>query len=129
MGFRASTTRRGRVIERGDVCPTIMAGQNTIAQISEELNIRVLTEREMWRFMGFTDRDFWRARYGRDVPIHLLEKLDSRTMNKKEWKTLQKWYKKPQVNYTNLGKQAGNSIVVNVLEAIFKQMMKGNENA
>lgn len=125
MGYRASTTRRGKVIDHGNVCPTIMAGQNTIAQISKELKIRVLTEREMWRLMGFKDKDFWRARYGKDVPINLLEKLDNRTMNRKEWETLQKWYKKPRVNYTNLGKQAGNSIVVNVLEAIFKEMLQG----
>lgn len=129
LSYRTSATRRGRVIKRGEICPTIMAGQNTIAQISEELKIRCLTERELWRFMGFTDSDFWRAKYGRDVPTELLEKLDNRTLGKEEWKTLQKWYKRPQTSDTQLAKQAGNSIVVNVLEAIFGQMMKGNENA
>lgn len=61
-------------------------------KINNELRIRKLTPREVWRLMGFDDEDFEKA---------------------------------SQVNSnTQLYKQAGNSIVVNVLEAIFKELIK-----
>lgn len=56
-----------------------------------EYKIRKITPREAWRFMGFSDEDFEKAR-----------KINSDT---------------------RLYMQAGNSIVVNVLEEIFKQML------
>lgn len=112
-------------MKQGDICPTIMANhaRRDIVQINEELKIRCLTERELWRFMGFEDRDFYSAKYGRDVPMELLNKLDNRTLAKNEWKELKKWYSHPKVSDTQLAKQAGNSIVVNVLEAIFAEML------
>ena len=59
-----------------------------ITDESDTSTIRVLTERESWRLMGFTDEDFDKAA--------------------------------EVVSYPQLYLQAGNSIVVNVLEAIFK---------
>ena len=53
--------------------------------------LRKMTEKEMWRFMGFSDDDYAKC-----------AAFQSRT---------------------TLKKQAGNSIVVNVLEAIFKEML------
>ncbi|MEK4150931.1 DNA cytosine methyltransferase [Carnobacterium sp. FSL E2-0243] len=61
---------------------------------------RILTERECWRLMGFTDEDFDRAN--------------------KEHPGMQ-----GKLNGT-LYHQAGNSIVVQVLEAIFKVLLSGN---
>lgn len=58
----------------------------------KELKYRYLTERECWRLMGFSDKDFDNC---------LLKGLPS----------------------TALYKLAGNSIVVNVLEAIFKELL------
>jgi DNA (cytosine-5)-methyltransferase 1 len=63
---------------------------------------RYLTERECWRLMGFTDDDF----------EEVLKEYPSRSK---------------QRNAT-LYKLAGNSIVVNVLEAIFKVLLKFDEN-
>ena len=59
---------------------------------------RLLTERECWRLMGFSDEDFDNA-----------EKAHPR-----------------RKNYLNgtLYHQSGNSIVVDVLEAIFKELLK-----
>ena len=61
---------------------------------------RLLTERECWRLMGFSDEDFDNA-----------EKAHPR-----------------RKNYLNgtLYHQSGNSIVVDVLEAIFKALLKSN---
>lgn len=54
-------------------------------------DVRMLTPKECWRFMGFTDEDISKA-----IEIGISD--------------------------TQLYKQAGNSIVVNVLEEIFKQL-------
>lgn len=62
---------------------------------NNELRIRKLTPREVWRLMGFDDEDFEKA-----------EKVNSNTQ---------------------LYKQAGNSIVVNVMEAILKNLLLEGE--
>lgn len=62
---------------------------------------RVITELEAWRLMGFDDDDFYAAL-----------KEHPGMKNKKN---------------TTLYHQAGNSIVVQVLEAIFKELLKGGE--
>ena len=63
-----------------------------IIEKTDKYRIRKLTPLEAWRLMGFTDRDFEKA---------------------KEVNTDGKLYK-----------QAGNSIVVNVLEAVFRQLVE-----
>lgn len=95
--YPKSKLRRGRVIEKGNISPTIIC-HDTNYRVEENYAIRKLTPKECWRLMGFSDDDFEKA-----------EKVNSNTQ---------------------LYKQAGNSIVVNVLEAIFKQMLedKRNEN-
>lgn len=99
LSYPTSKTRRGRVINNGEVSPTIMANDtpNVIEKFTYEIDgnqylirIRKLTPRECWRLMGFSDDAFDRA---------------------------------AEVNSNSqLYKQAGNSIVVNVLEEIFKQI-------
>ena len=90
LSYPTSTTRRGRVQEGGDVCPTLTATETGVCRIENQYRIRKLTPKECWRLMGFTDEDF-----------HKAEAVNSNTQ---------------------LYKQAGNSIVVPVLEAIFRQM-------
>ena len=92
-----------RVIE--DFCWTITTKQvrhpnSGIVKIDEN-TYRYLTERECWRFMGFSDEDFDKA------------SLEHKTKGGK-------------LNGT-LYKQAGNSIVVQVLEAIFKELLNLND--
>lgn len=90
LSFPDSQTRRGRVVESGNVCPTIQT-ENEICRIESKYRIRKLTPRECFRLMDFDDIDFDAA---------------------------------AEVNTnTQLYKQAGNSIVVAVLENIFKEML------
>lgn len=91
LSYPESETRRGRVQENGDICPTLTATQQDIVKIEDLYRIRKLTPRECWRLMGFSDVDFDKA---------------------------------ASVNSdTRLYMQAGNSIVVNVLEALFRNML------
>ena len=96
LSFPRSTTRRGRVQDNGDTCPTLMAGEQDICRIETQYRIRKLTPMECWRLMDFTDEDF-----------HKAEQVNSNTQ---------------------LYKQAGNSIIRNVLVAIFGQMLDGKED-
>ena len=87
LSFPASKTRRGRVQENGNVCPTLMANKQDLFKLEadkmKKFRIRKLTPREYWRLMGFSDKDFEAA---------------------------------AEVNSnTQLYAQAGNSIVVGVL--------------
>ena len=66
-----------------------------------DLRIRKLTSLECWRLMGFNDNDFINAKNALNNTF----------------------YKGKDKSNSQLYKQAGNSIVVNVLEAIFKQML------
>lgn len=141
VSFLGSTTRRGRVgkgvaqtldtncsqvvfqsqvcEERSDeglrffkdnVCGTIrtidsggdkrVIGKNNQAKYF----IRKLTPLECWRLMGFDDDDYWKARAR-------LEKV---------------FYKGKDRSNSQMYKQAGNSIVVNVVEQIYKEMKKAD---
>ena len=93
LSFPNSKTRRGRVQDNGDICPTITEESNGLCRIETQYRIRKLTHLECWRLMGFSDEDF-----------HKAEKANSNSQ---------------------LYKQAGNSIVKDVLMAIFGQMMPG----
>ena len=100
LTFPDSTTRRGRVIENGEICPTLTT--ENIPSVLEKwiweidgqkylIRIRKLTPRECWRLMDFTDADFNKA-----------ESVNSNTQ---------------------LYKQAGNSIVKNVLCEVFRELI------
>lgn len=93
LGFPTSKTRRGRVVDGGNISPTITTQDNAggLMQVSVDNNkqyrIRRLTPRETWRLMDFTDEQFDKA-------------------------------KSAGLSNSQLYKQAGNSIVVGVLEQI-----------
>lgn len=96
-----SYKRRLDVIE--DYCWTITERQDRcpnagIIRMNDKPQYRYLTERECWRLMGFDDSDFEAA--------------------------LKEFPSKPGKRNATLYKLAGNSIVVDVLEAIFKALMK-----
>lgn len=88
-----SKTRRGRVGNQRVNILTTSCNQ-AVVQYGD---IRRLTPRECWRLMGFDDKDFDKAA---NVDIGNRKMSD-----------------------TQLIKQAGNSIVVNVLEEIYKCLM------
>lgn len=90
FSYPESDTRRGRVIDDGNVCPTLMASNQDIVIIETQYRVRKLTAREQWRIMGFSDEDYEKA-----------AEVNSKTQ---------------------LYKQSGNSIVRQVLMAIFSQL-------
>lgn len=91
LSFPDSATRRGRVVENGNICPTLQC-DGEICKIESRYRIRKLTPRECFRLMDFDDEDF--------------DAAESVNTN------------------TQLYQQAGNSIVVGVLEQIFKEMIE-----
>lgn len=82
-----------KVYNKNSISPTITAtGANARVKLYEDGTIRLLTPRECWKLMGFTDNEFDKVK-----DIH---------------------------KDIELVKQAGNSIVVNVLESIFENIYK-----
>ncbi len=79
------------VFSKESISPTITAtgALNRIKVIEKEGTLRMLTSKEQWQLMGF---------------------------EKSDWEKVDKFKVVPE---NNLKKQAGNSIVVQVLEAIF----------
>lgn len=90
LSFPDSATRRGRVQEYGNVCPTIMAQNQELCRIETQYRIRKLTPRECGRLMGVSDED--------------IDKMAEVNSN------------------TQLYKQFGNSIVVDVMCAMFRNL-------
>lgn len=92
LSYPESKTRRGRVQENGQICPTITATETGVCGIESPIRIRKLTPKECFRLMGFSDENFEAA-----------EKM---------------------VSNSQLYKQAGNSIVVDVLYYILVELYK-----
>lgn len=92
LSYPESKTRRGRVQENGQICPTITATETGVCRIESPIRIRKLTPKECFRLMGFSDENFEAA-----------EKM---------------------VSNSQLYKQAGNSIVVDVLYYILVELYK-----
>jgi DNA (cytosine-5)-methyltransferase 1 len=129
FSFPDSKLRRGRVQGNGDICPTLMAGNNGIVKIEKVGQISnegsqcgtVVSPNGLYptistgchgyanphiveniRIRKLTPRECWRLMGFTDTDFEAAEKVNSNTQ---------------------LYKQAGNSIVKNVLMAIFKQMV------
>lgn len=92
LSYPESKTRRGRVQENDQICPTITATETGVCRIESPIRIRKLTPKECFRLMGFSDKNFEAA-----------EKM---------------------VSNSQLYKQAGNSIVVDVLYYILVELYK-----
>lgn len=92
LSYPESKTRRGRVQENGQICPTITATETGVCRIESPIRIRKLTPKECFRLMGFSDENF-----------EATEKM---------------------VSNSQLYKQAGNSIVVDVLYYILIELYK-----
>ena len=84
------TLKNGRVIQNGDISPTLTTTPG-VRRLESLIRIRRLTPIECFRLMGFSDEDFWKA-------------------------------KEAGVSDSQLYKQAGNSIVVDVLYYIVLEL-------
>lgn len=95
LSFPDSQTRRGRVIEDGNISPTLDTGCE-VGVVEEEARIRKLTPKECFRLQGWTDDYFEKAEF---------------------------------VNSdTQLYKQAGNGVTVNVIYEIAKRLQDLTES-
>ena len=99
FSFPKSKTRRGRVQGDGKISPTLMANSQDIWRLEED-------KMKKYRLRNLTPRENWRLMGFSDEDF---EKAETVTSN------------------TQLNAQAGNSIVVNVLEAIFREMLPAPE--
>ena len=79
---------------------TTVQKDNLILEIKKN-KIRRFTPLECWRLMGFEDEDYWQARFALE----------------------NKYYYGNDKSDTRMYKMAGNSIVVPVLEEIFKELL------
>lgn len=95
FSFPKSKTRRGRVQGNGEISPTIMANKQDIWRLEED-------EMKKYRLRNLTPRENWRLMGFSDEDFEKAKQVSSNTQ---------------------LNTQAGNSIVVNVLEAIFREMI------
>lgn len=99
LSFPTSKTRRGRVQGDGNICPTLMANNQDLFKLEAD-------EVKKYRIRKLTPRECWRLMGFSDEDYEKAEAVNSATQ---------------------LYAQAGNSIVVNVLEAIFSGMVdQGN---
>lgn len=91
-----------RVYDEKGISPTISTcqGGHREPKVCANYRIRKLTPLECWRLMGFKDEDYWKAR-------RALEK---------------EYYNGRDRSNSQMYKMAGNSIVVDVLEHIFKNL-------
>lgn len=63
LAYPGSETRRGRVIDNGDVTPTLDTGNNIgyVEYEGKRIRVRRLTAKECFRLQGFPDEYFERA--------------------------------------------------------------------
>lgn len=97
LAYPDSTTRRGRVQPQRS--HTLTTSDNL--GVLEDFKIRKLTPLECWRLMGFDDEDYYKAK----------EALNNT------------YYKGKDRSDSQLYKQAGNSIVVNVIEKLLHNLL------
>lgn len=88
-----------------------------ITKMDKKIRIRKLTPTECFKLMGFTAEDCEKAHYYTEEEVI---KLNLRS--RKKGKDLSESEKIERISNAQLYKQAGNSIVVNVLEEIFKSL-------
>lgn len=112
LEYPNSNTRRGRVVDRGHICHTLTT--ENIPSLIE------LADEEFWNFLYEIDGEIYLIRIRKLTPKECWSLMD---FNEGSFEKAEK------VNSnTQLYKQAGNSIVVNVLVAVFGQLFEGKEN-
>ena len=104
-GVIVGSTQKHADVREDGISPSLTSamgmGGGQVPMHNYDLRIRKLTPKECWRLMGFEDIDFDNAK---------------KALN-------DTFYNGEDRSNSQLYKQAGNSIVVNVLMAIFKQLL------
>lgn len=96
LSYPDSDTHRGRVCEDGDICPTISTKSGNLFRIEASCDGNLVRIRKL------TPKEFWRLMGFSDTDFEAAAKVNSKEQ---------------------LYHQAGNSIVVDVLMAIFREML------
>lgn len=99
-----------------------LKAHNHDAGVFDGIRVRRLTPRECWRLQGFPDWAFDKAAFGNIIPSNYKSKLFQRTMSKDEWKDYQRLTRHQQTSNSQLYKQAGNSVTVNVIAEIARRL-------
>lgn len=102
LAYPDSKTRRGRVIGCGQICPTITAQGMEVHRMEGTVE----KDGKVYAIRKLTPLECWRLMGFSDEDFHKAESVNSNTQ---------------------LYKQAGNSIVKDVLMAIFKQMVEQDD--
>lgn len=116
-------SQAGIVYDNNGLFSTLCAGTHGYAMgnIYENYRIRKLTPRECFRLMGFSDIDYDKARYYTKEEEDQIKKSNKKYKIEKDLSGTERIIK---MSDSQLYKQAGNSIVVNVLMAIFENLFK-----
>ena len=117
----------GSIYNKSGLCPTITTegSNNWNILLNANPRIRKLTPKECWRLMGFDDEDFERAKWYSKEETEKI--LGTQYPKNKSKKIFSKDGRLERMSNTQLYKQAGNSIVVNVLEAILANLLLGGD--
>lgn len=99
-----------------------LKAHNQDAGVFDGIRVRRLTPRECWRLQGFPDWAFDKAAFGNIIPSNYKSKLIQRSMSKDEWKDYQRLTRHQQTSNSQLYKQAGNSVTVNVIAEIARRL-------
>lgn len=99
-----------------------LKAHNHDAGVFDGIRVRRLTPRECWRLQGFPDWAFDKAAFGNIIPSNYKSKLIRRTMSKDEWKDYKRLTRHQQTSNSQLYKQAGNSVTVNVIAEIARRL-------
>lgn len=99
-----------------------LKAHNHDAGVFDGIRVRRLTPRECWRLQGFPDWAFDKAAFGNIIPSNYKSKLFKRSMSKDEWKDYQRLTRHQQTSNSQLYKQAGNSVTVNVIAEIARRL-------
>lgn len=105
-----------------DIAPTLSSNswqENNL--LKSGFRIRKLTPRECWRLQGFQDWAFDKAAYGQVIPDNYQDKLLRRIMTRNEWHEYWRITRRQTMSNSQLYKQAGNSVTVNVIAEIAKK--------
>ena len=123
---QAVIVQKARGFNKGgehDTAPTLSANswqENNL--LKSGFRIRKLTPRECWRLQGFPDWAFDKAAYGQVIPDNYQDKLLCRTMSRNEWREYWRITRRQIMSNSQLYKQAGNSVTVNVIAEIAKRL-------
>lgn len=110
----------GNVFSEDGLAPTLTTNKGEGNKILTGIRIRKLTPKECFRLMGFSDKDFYVAKTGsKDIAQEILEKYPHQ--GKRQMSEADRISK---MSNSQLYKQVGNSIVVDVLYYILVELYK-----